>query len=67
MPISTPLLPTPAISSLVRDALRCSPIHVLDQHIPERISQLLSKLDHANERHRDQMAAFRAKWMRNDL
>lgn len=59
MSVSKSLLPTPAISSLVRDALRCSPFHRLDRRIPDRIGDLLDELDAADERHRMQMAAFR--------
>ena len=44
-------LPSPAIASLVRQAMRCSPSHVIDHRMPKRLGDLLDALDEAEARH----------------
>lgn len=44
------ILPSPAISSLVRHAMRRSPSHAVDHNTPDRIADLLRELDQAETR-----------------
>ncbi|MBB3951025.1 hypothetical protein [Aureimonas jatrophae] len=48
------VLPSPAITSLVRQAMRCSPSHRIDRRIPARIGDLLDALDEAAPRREGQ-------------
>lgn len=41
------VLPSPAITFLVRQAMRCSPIHAVDTRTPPTIEALLFRLDAA--------------------
>ncbi|WP_156418121.1 hypothetical protein [Aureimonas sp. AU4] len=46
--------------SLVREAMRRSPSHMVDGEIPLAIRLLLIEIDEAQARHKAQIAAFRA-------
>ncbi|MBB3950623.1 hypothetical protein [Aureimonas jatrophae] len=44
------IVTNPALQSRIRDALRRSPIHRLEERLPGRITQLLAELDRAETR-----------------
>ncbi len=56
----TQALRSPGIMSLVREAMRRSPSHMVDGEIPLAIRLLLIEIDEAQARHKAQIAAFRA-------
>lgn len=44
------IVTNPALQSRIRQALRRSPVHRLEERMPDRLARLLAELDHAETR-----------------